>query len=192
KLPLFELPKDLETINVLGASIAKFKGETYNTILPTFNHPINWSLVSSVGDTTAAEIITSKGVINIQFFPHDAPGSISNFVDLSLGGFYDNKVFHRVVPNFVIQGGCPDGDGYGNLDYTIRSELNPLYYEDEGYVGMARSDYNTEGTQWFITHSPTPHLNGKYSIFGKVTEGMDVVHQIEEGDVIRKINMVNL
>jgi cyclophilin family peptidyl-prolyl cis-trans isomerase len=92
-------------------------------------------------------------------------------------------VVHRVVPNFVIQDGCPRGDGVGGPAFTIGSELGPLYYE-EGSVGMASAGKDTEGSQWFITHSPTPHLDGRYTIFAKVVEGMDVVHKIEIGDKI--------
>ena len=89
----------------------------------------------------------------------------------------------------MIQTGCPRGDGFGNLDFTIRSELAGAYYNDEGYIGMASAGPHTEGTQWFITHSPTPHLDGRYTIFGKVTSGMDVVHRIGIGDTIKQITI---
>jgi len=89
----------------------------------------------------------------------------------------------------VIQGGCPRGDGWGSENYSIRSELGPLRY-NEGYVGMASSGKDTEGVQWFITHSPTPHLDGRYSIFAKVIYGMEVVHQIEIGDQIHSIEIL--
>jgi cyclophilin family peptidyl-prolyl cis-trans isomerase len=110
-------------------------------------------------------------------------------MQLSRDGFYDGLNFHRVVPNFVIQGGCPRGDGYGSLDYSIRSELPPLHYDDEGYIGMASAGNHTEGTQFFITHSPTPHLDGNYTIFGKVESGMNIVHQIQMGDQIKNIKV---
>ncbi|MBL7831964.1 MAG: peptidylprolyl isomerase, partial [Saprospiraceae bacterium] len=125
----------------------------------------------------------------IELLPEQAPASVSNFIQLAQSGFFNNKYFHRVVPNFVIQSGCPRGDGYGSLNYTIRSELPPLHYDGEGYVGMASAGNHTECTQWFITHSPTPHLDGNYTIFGKVTEGMLVVHQITQGDLINKITI---
>jgi cyclophilin family peptidyl-prolyl cis-trans isomerase len=95
-----------------------------------------------------------------------------------------------VVPNFVIQSGCPRGDGFGSLGFTIRSEVGDTYYNDEGYVGMASAGLHTEGTQFFITHSPTPHLDGRYTIFAKVIEGMDVVHKISIGDTIKTINII--
>jgi len=140
-----------------------------------------------VTDSTIAVIKTSKGNFTINLYGDDAPGSVANFISLANNNFFDNKVYHRVVPNFVIQGGCPRGDGYGSLDYSIRSELSQLYYDDEGYVGMASAGLHTEGTQWFVTHSPTPHLDGKYTIFGKVIEGMEVVHSIVEGDKINDV-----
>ncbi len=98
-------------------------------------------------------------------------------------GYFNGKNFHRVVPNFVIQGGCNRGDGYGGEDYSIRSEFANLRYQ-EGSVGMASAGKDTEGTQWFVTHSPTPHLDGRYTIFAQVEEGMDVVNKIEVDDVI--------
>ena len=99
------------------------------------------------------------------------------------------KVFHRVVPNFVVQAGCPRGDGWGSTDYTIRSEFDPMNY-GEGYMGMASAGKHTESCQWFITHSPAPHLEGRYTIFAKVTQGMDVVHRIEIGDQILGIDLL--
>jgi cyclophilin family peptidyl-prolyl cis-trans isomerase len=138
-----------------------------------------------------AEMITSKGLIEIDLFMKDAPGTVANFVELARDQFYNGKNFHRVVPNFVIQGGCPRGDGYGSLDYSIRSELGPLHYDDEGYIGMASAGNHTECTQFFITHSPTPHLDGRYTIFGKVRKGMEIVHQIQVGDIIREVNILN-
>ena len=122
--------------------------------------------------------------------PQYAPATVANFINLTDENFYDRKYIHRVVPNFVAQGGCPRGDGYGSLDYTIRSELPDLHYDDEGYLGMASAGNHTESTQWFITHSPTPHLDGRYTIFGKVSEGMDVVHNLRIGDIIQDIRIL--
>ena len=128
-------------------------------------------------------IKTSKGDIRIELFPDAAPMTGLNFLKLSEKNFYDGTVFHRVVSNFVIQGGDPTGTGYGGPGYSIRSEFSPLEYET-GYIGMASSGKDTEGSQFFITHSATPHLDGKYTIFGKVTEGMDAVDKIMVGDMI--------
>jgi cyclophilin family peptidyl-prolyl cis-trans isomerase len=152
---------------------------------------IDWSKLNTITDTTVVNIITDRGTIKAHLYADEAPGSVVNFVSLVQNGFYNGKVFHRVVPNFVIQTGCPRGDGYGSLDYTIRSELPAMYYDDEGYIGMASAGNHTEGTQWFITHSPTPHLDGNYTIFAKVTQGMDVVHQIKVGDRIKEIIITN-
>ncbi|MCU0288039.1 MAG: peptidylprolyl isomerase [Acidobacteria bacterium] len=129
------------------------------------------------------KIKTAKGDIVIVLLINESPGSAANFVHLLKNKFYKDTYIHRVVPNFVIQDGCPRGDGWGAPPYSIGSELGPLYYE-EGSVGMASAGKDTEGSQWFITHSPTPHLDGRYTIFAKVVSGMDVVHKLEVGDKI--------
>ena len=210
-----ELPKDIEGWLELRKTIDFFKGtQSAESPLPLKNHPIDWKLVTSIPPDQRIGIKTSKGDITIQLMVNDAPGSVSNFLqlikergrrpqpihgqpDAVLSGTssqkFDEKrgfhkvivksVVHRVVPNFVIQDGCPRGDGVGGPAFTIGSELGPLYYE-EGSVGMASAGKDTEGSQWFITHSPTPHLDGRYTIFAKVVEGMDVVHKIEMGDKI--------
>ena len=178
------LPREIETYNEIKKALAYINNVKYKAEKNSYNHPINWKTLATVSDSTIAVVRTNKGNFTIKLFGNTTPGSVANFIDLANDDFFDNKVYHRVVSNFVIQGGCPRGDGYGSLDYSIRSELPQLYYDDEGYVGMASAGLNTEGTQWFVTHSPTLHLDGKYTIFGKVTEGMDVVHQIVEGDKI--------
>ncbi len=186
------LPKEIETYNSLGKAIAFLADKQYTAKTPEFNHPIDWSVFRQYGDSVLVAIKTNKGVIRIEMYSHLAPGSVSNFLNLAKDDFYDGKGVHRVVPNFVIQGGCPRGDGYGGLDYTIRSEVPQLYYEEEGYLGMASAGLHTEGTQWFITHSPAMHLSGKYTIFGKVTDGMNIVHKIEVGDIIEDVIITNL
>ena len=178
------LPREIETYNEIKKALAYINNVKYKAEKNSYNHPINWKTLATVSDSTIAVVRTNKGNFTIKLFGNTTPGSVANFIDLANDDFFDNKVYHRVVSNFVIQGGCPRGDGYGSLDYSIRSELPQLYYDDEGYVGMASAGLNTEGTQWFVTHSPTPHLDGKYTIFGTVTEGMDVVHQIVEGEKI--------
>ncbi|MCY7360590.1 MAG: peptidylprolyl isomerase [Ignavibacteria bacterium] len=126
---------------------------------------------------------TNKGDIKIELLPEVAPFTVMNFLKLSENNFYDNTVFHRVVSNFLIQGGDPTGTGFGGPGFSIRSEFSPLSYET-GMVGMASSGKDTEGSQFFITHSATPHLDGRYTIFGKVTDGMDVADEIMIGDFI--------
>lgn len=186
-----KLPREIETYNELSAALARFDNRKFEPRKITYNHPIDWSVLESITDTTVVNILTTKGTIKAKLFQNEAPGSVINFIALIKNGFYKEKTFHRVVPNFVIQTGCPRGDGYGSLDYTIRSELPAMYYDQEGYIGMASAGKHTEGTQWFITHSPTPHLDGNYTIFAKVIAGMDVVHQIEVGDKIQDIILTN-
>ncbi|MFZ1750656.1 MAG: peptidylprolyl isomerase [Saprospiraceae bacterium] len=189
-LKKLKLPKEVETYNELRECIAYFEGIEYKADKPAYNHPIDWAEVASTSDSSFAAIKTSKGLIRVVMYRNMAPGTVINFKRLIDQKFYNDKIFHRVVPNFVIQTGCPRGDGYGSLDYSIRSELPQIYYDGEGYIGMASAGNHTEGTQWFITHSPTPHLDGNYTIFGKVIEGMDVVHNIQQGDNINEIIFV--
>jgi cyclophilin family peptidyl-prolyl cis-trans isomerase/HEAT repeat protein len=185
------LPEQIETYNALTEAISRIKKTAApKRLQPNFNHPIDWSVVNKLTENSHALVETSRGMIKIGFLPNDAPGSVVNFIDLSERGYFDGKNFHRVVPNFVIQGGCPRGDGYGSLNYSIRSELSHgNRYDLQGKVGMASAGNHTECTQWFITHAPTPHLDGNYTIFAEVLEGMDVVHQIQQGDVIHSIKI---
>jgi cyclophilin family peptidyl-prolyl cis-trans isomerase/HEAT repeat protein len=179
-----QLPRDIEAWQELKKTIVFFNGtaeKTAESAPPTKNRPIDWERVTSIPPNRRVRIKTSRGDIIIQLLIDDAPGSAANFIRLVKQGFYKKSVFHRVVPNFVIQDGCPRGDGWGGPTFTIGSELGPLYYE-EGSVGMASAGKDTEGSQWFITHSPTPHLDGRYTIFAKVVAGMEIVHQIEVGD----------
>jgi cyclophilin family peptidyl-prolyl cis-trans isomerase len=182
------LPKEMETYYKLQAAIDYFKGgPATEQKPPAFNHPIDWLVLESLEEGTKVIVQTKKGNFEMELFPEKAPGSVANFVQLAQNGFFDGKNFHRVVPNFVVQGGGTRGDGWGLLDYSIRTEVPMMYYDQEGYVGMASAGKDTEGTQWFITHSPTPHLDGKYSIFAKVVNGMDTVHKITIGDQIEKV-----
>ncbi len=189
-LRTLSLPKEVETKYELESLLDYLNDTITIRQKPTHNYPIDWLALSDITDSTRAVISTTKGQIVIKLYTTEAPGSVANFVSLSNKNFYDGKFIHRVVPNFVIQTGCPRGDGYGGLDYSIRSEFAYCYYDDEGYVGMASAGKDTEGTQWFITHSPTPHLDGRYTIFGKVVEGMDVVHRIEVGDLVQDVRLL--
>lgn len=128
--------------------------------------------------------------MKVRLFVNEAPGSVSNFVSLARNNYFDGKLFHRVVPNFVIQTGCNRGDGWGSEDYSIRSEFSSRRYST-GTMGMASAGKDTEGTQWFITHSPTPHLDGRYTIFGEVVEGLKVLDFIEIGDRINDVEVEN-
>ncbi|HNU77915.1 MAG: peptidylprolyl isomerase [Prolixibacteraceae bacterium] len=140
-----------------------------------------------------AEIHTAKGVMKVNFYEEDAPGTVANFVKLSKAGFYDRLTFHRVIPDFVIQGGCPDGTGMGGPGYTIRCETGGgNQYHDRGVLSMAHAGRNTGGSQFFICHNRrnTAHLDRKHTCFGKVVEGLDVIDLIRQGDVIDKIVII--
>lgn len=152
---------------------------------PIQEKPLDWEKIANIPAGQKVKIETDEGIIVLKLFVNESPGSVSNFLDLIREGYLGKSAFHRVVPNFVIQDGCPRGDGWGGPDKTIRSEFSRSYYE-EGSVGMASSGKDTEGSQWFITHSSTPHLDGRYTIFGKVIEGMEIVNRIKVGTRILK------
>jgi peptidyl-prolyl cis-trans isomerase B (cyclophilin B) len=137
-----------------------------------------------------AIIETDKGNIEITLFPEEAPNTVANFEKLANSGFYDGLTFHRVIPNFVIQGGCPRGNGTGGPGYTINCEINP-HKHGTGALSMAHAGRDTGGSQFFITHSPQPHLDGEHTVFGKVVKGMEVVNAIKPGDLMRKVAVVD-
>ncbi len=137
-----------------------------------------------------AEIHTDKGVMKINFFEKDAPNTVKNFTDLAKKGYYDGLSFHRVIPDFVIQGGCPDGNGAGGPGYTIDCELEgENQYHDRGILSMAHAGRNTGGSQFFVCHSRnnTAHLDRNHTVFAKVYEGLDVIDSIKQGDVMNKV-----
>lgn len=137
-----------------------------------------------------AEIHTNKGVMKVQFFDKDAPGTVKNFIDLSQKGYYDGLSFHRVIPNFMVQGGCPDGTGAGGPGYSINCELDgENQVHDRGVLSMAHRGRNTGGSQFFICHNRqnTKHLDRQHTVFGKVVEGLDIIDEIRQGDKIEKI-----
>ena len=140
-----------------------------------------------------AEIHTAKGVMKVEFYEEDAPKTVDNFVTLSKKGFYDGLTFHRVIPNFVIQGGCPNGTGTGGPGYTIPCELDgDNQFHDRGVLSMAHAGRNTGGSQFFICHSRdnTAHLDRHHTCFGRVYEGLEVIDQIRQGDRIVKVVIV--
>ncbi len=140
-----------------------------------------------------AEIHTAKGVMKVEFFDEDAPKTVENFTKLAKEGFYDGLNFHRVIPNFVIQGGCPKGTGAGGPGYTIDCELDGKnQYHDKGVLSMAHAGRNTGGSQFFICHNRenTQHLDRNHTVFGKVVDGLSIVDEIEQGDKIEKITVL--
>jgi peptidyl-prolyl cis-trans isomerase B (cyclophilin B) len=134
---------------------------------------------------------TNRGTIVLELYPEHAPKTVNNFVFLTREGFYDGVTFHRVIADFMIQGGDPTGTGGGDAGYKFEDELtlNPLRHET-GVISMANAGPNTNGSQFFITHSPQPHLDGKHTVFGKVIEGQDVVDAIQKGDVMTEVTVV--
>jgi peptidyl-prolyl cis-trans isomerase B (cyclophilin B) len=140
--------------------------------------PINITMISSEGD------------IEIKLFADMVPMTVANFLNLARQGFYENLTFHRVIDDFMIQGGDPDGTGRGGPGYQFEDEFYPeLSHDEAGILSMANAGPNTNGSQFFITHRPTPHLDGKHSVFGKVIEGQDVVDSISRGDRIFSIEI---
>ncbi len=133
-------------------------------------------------------IETDQGTIKIILFDEDAPNTVANFEKLARKGFYDGLTFHRVISNFMIQGGCPQGDGTGGPGYTIKCEINKNKHL-EGTLSMAHAGKDTGGSQFFVCHSPQPHLDGVHTVFGRVTEGMNVVHLIRAGDKMKKVTI---
>jgi peptidyl-prolyl cis-trans isomerase B (cyclophilin B) len=142
----------------------------------------------------SAEIHTARGVMKVKFYEVDAPNTVANFVTLSQKGFYDGLTFHRVIPDFVIQCGCPNGDGGGGPGYTIKCELSGKnQYHDKGVLSMAHAGRDTGGSQFFICHNRenTQHLDRNHTVFGKVVEGIEVINKIKQGDQIQKIVIFN-
>jgi cyclophilin family peptidyl-prolyl cis-trans isomerase/HEAT repeat protein len=159
--------------------------ETVNTS----NHREDYERAASrAGKQVRAVVLTDKGAFTIELLAEDAPLTVDNFVQLARRNYFNGITFHRVVPNFVIQGGDPRGDGNGGPGYQIRCEINLVPYT-RGAVGMALSGKDTGGSQWFVTHSPQPHLEGGYTVFGRVVNGMDVVDRIARGDRIRSVTI---
>lgn len=140
--------------------------------------------------TQSAVITLDNGnAITIEFFPQDAPKTVENFVTLARKGFYNGLTFHRVVPDFVVQGGCPKGDGTGGPGYQIKAEFNKQKHV-RGAVAMARSQsHDSAGCQFYITYGATPHLDGQYTVFGKVVSGMEHVDRIKQGDKMKTVTI---
>jgi peptidyl-prolyl cis-trans isomerase B (cyclophilin B) len=132
---------------------------------------------------------TARGPIRIELAPDKAPLTVANFVNLAKRGFYDGLDFHRVIADFMVQGGCPEGSGRGGPGYRFEDETGNGLRHDRGVLSMANAGPNTNGSQFFITHVPTPWLDGKHTVFGKVIEGMDVVDAVKQGDKIERVRI---
>ena len=139
---------------------------------------------------TAVIVLDKGGEIRLEFFPADAPKTVENFVTLAKKGFYSGLTFHRVVPDFVVQGGCPKGNGTGGPGYTIKAEFNTQKHV-RGALAMARSQHpDSAGSQFYICYGSTPHLDGQYTVFGRVTSGMEHVDRIRQGDRMTSLTIV--
>jgi cyclophilin family peptidyl-prolyl cis-trans isomerase len=176
---------DYELAKESAASLSLIRGKDYTfTAKHVYFH--DFEKINSLNKKQFATLVTNKGNIKIKLLPYYAPFTVYNFVKLAESGFYDNTDFHRVIANFVIQGGDPLNSGWGGPEYTIRSEFSVLNYE-RGTFGMASDGRDTEGSQFFITHSPFYHLDNAYTIFGQVVEGMETVDKIYLYDVLKSV-----
>ena len=139
-----------------------------------------------------ADIKTNRGTIHLKLFADKTPKTVANFANLAKRGYYDGLTFHRVIPDFMIQGGCPNGDGRGGPGYKFEDEIvSGLKHDRPGILSMANAGPGTNGSQFFITHLPTPHLDGKHAVFGEVTKGQNVVNAIAKGDKITTFEIVD-
>ncbi len=189
-----ELTNSEKTLATLSANALKeITGKDFSKKIHVSEKPkkeIDFKLLDEIKDTTLVEIKTQVGNFKIELYKNFAPLTVLSFLNLTKSGFYNNTIFHRVVPNFVVQGGDQRGDGFGGPNYTLCTETSLLKYDDEGIFGMASAGKDTEGSQFFITHSPSPHLDGRYTIFGKVVEGMEIVNEISVGSEVYEIGIV--
>lgn len=151
-------------------------------------YPAPPSMIIDTGKQYTATIETAKGNLVLELFAADVPVTVNNFVFLARDGFYDGSTFHRVIPGFMAQGGCPIGDGTGGPGYRFDDEITE-HTHVTGALSMANSGPNTNGCQFFITYAPQPHLDGKHSVFGQLIEGMDVLENIGNGDAIIRITI---
>lgn len=179
--------RDLEARRALAQAIAKRDGLPAPVPAPPrYDHPIDRARLVTLEEGRRYRIVTTKGDIVIAIEPGAAPGSCVAFDSLVAAGFYNGRYFHRVVPNFVAQGGCPRGDGYGAMDWSLRTEIGPAGFV-AGAVGLASAGRDTESCQFFITLAPAPHLDGRYTRFAHVVSGLDVASKLEVGDAMLRV-----
>ncbi len=176
-----------------AASLRRITGNDYSNRLPhrtiTSRTEEDWDILESVKPNQRVRIVTNRGEIILELMKEQAPFTVLNFVKLIKKEFYNGLCFHRVVPDFVVQGGDPRGDGWGGPGYQMRTEISTANYE-RGSCGMASAGKDTEGSQFFITHISTPHLDGRYTIFAKVVKGMEIVDCLQVGDIMKTIQLV--
>jgi len=184
-----KLPKEIEAYLELQKTISYINGSKKPKNPSFFEFKPDWEHISKINKKQKINIKTSKGDIKLELYVEKTPVTVSTFIKLIKKGFYKDKAIHRVVPNFVVQDGCPRGDGWGGSDFSIRSEFADIKYK-EGSIGMASAGKDTESSQWFITHSPTPHLDGRYTNFGSIISGIEIVNKLEVGDKIIDIEVI--
>ena len=191
-----QLDQPDRTVSAAAANaLTQITGADYSRMVPKYSKPLftdyDFEFLRSLPDTVEIRIETIRGDIEAELYKDAAPFTVLNLLKLARRGYYKGLVFHRVVPNFVIQGGDPRGDGWGGPGYTIRSEFSSLTY-DEGSLGIASGGKDTEGSQFFITQSPQPHLDGRYTLFGRVKRGMAMVNRIQIEDRIFDVKMISV
>ena len=183
---------DKTVATAAAIALRQITGTDYSSKIPQSTKALHvdydWSTLESLSPTARAIVKTNKGTFTLQLLKDEAPFTVLNFVKLVRKNFYNGLSFHRVVPNFVIQGGDPRGDGWGGPGFAIRSEYSFASFT-RGAAGIASAGKDTEGCQFFITHQPTPHLDGRYTVFGKVVNGQDVADRIQIGDTIEQITI---
>lgn len=181
------LPRDFETWIDLQKAILSFEGKTYHykSCFETgYKNPIDWEYIVKIDAFQKVKITTGKGIMIVLLKVNEAPSTVANFLKLTDQGYYNGKYFHRMVPNFVVQGGCPRGDGWGSLDWNQRSELSGNSKYEKGSLGIASVGKDSEGVQFFISHTYAPHLDGRYTIFAEVIKGFEVIDNLMIGDEI--------
>lgn len=184
------LPRDFEVWIDLEKAILSFDGKKYqyeSYFTKGYQNPIDWDFIVKVPQKQKVKITTNKGEIILECKVNEAPASVANFLKLVDSGYYDGKYFHRMVPDFVVQGGCPRGDGWGSLSWNQRSEFSNYLSYHPGSVGLASVGKDSEGVQFFITHTYTQNLDGRYTIFAEVVQGMNIVNQLVVGDSIIEV-----
>jgi cyclophilin family peptidyl-prolyl cis-trans isomerase len=183
------LPRDIEIYGELLQTIAFLQGkELAGSVKPDYNNPPDWGSLKQIKSKQEIRIYTEQGLIEAELWLDKAPTTVAYFVKNVTNGFYTSKRVHRLVPGFVLQSGCPRGDGYGSGSGSIRSEFSEELF-CEGVLGMASAGPDTESTQWFIMQQDAPHLNGRYTAFGRVTQGLEIVQNARRGLNIKKIEL---
>lgn len=185
-----KMPRDYEAYTALAKTIAFFEYKPApQPPKNTYNHPIDWERLKVVTENTRVTFRTSRGDIVMELLPQWAPNTVASFLEQVSRGYFNGTFFHRIDPNFVVQGGDPRGDSYGGPDYSLRTEIGLINFNVPGVVGMASAGFDTEGAQFFFTHSPTPHLDGKYTIFARIISGNDLVSQLLLGDILQQASI---